>query len=209
MINKQIESNESPVGLFQDQFLLNLWNNPESREQFLSEPRKYLEQQGLTVSDRVKLFAHADAPGLRHYVLPADELPLSEDSDPFAQIISKAFKDSAFKSELLNDSHAAAAKIGITLPKDMDIRFLENTPDEIHLVLPINPSISELSDADLDMVAGGRGFTNQEERDICTAAAGGAGVGCGVMGFTTPVAGAVSSFGVGASGLSSAIAANV
>lgn len=188
--------------------ILELWNNPESQEYFLAEPRTYLEQSGQEIPDDVKVVAHADAPGLRHFVLPSNETEVVDSPDPITQIIGRAVRDAAFKSELLDNPKSAAAEMGVTIPEDMEVRVLENSQDELHLILPMNPSNSELSDADLEAVVGGKGPTNEEEKAICTGSGGGAVVGCAVTAFSTPVAGVVSGVSAGSATIASAVASS-
>jgi hypothetical protein len=85
-------------------------------------------------------------------------------SDLTAQLIARAWKDDAFKEELLRDPTAVAARElaqlagGATLPADVQIQVLEETPTTHYVVLPAKPAIEsgdELSEADLQSVAGG------------------------------------------------------
>lgn len=75
------------------------------------------------------------------------------------QIVKRAQEDPAFREELLRDPQAALAQLaGGALPPGVDIVVHEETPRTIHLVLPPNPHRAEsweLTDADLDKVAGG------------------------------------------------------
>ena len=85
-------------------------------------------------------------------------------SDLTAQLIARAWKDEAFKAELLREPTAVVARElaqlqpGATLPADIQIQVLEETPSTHYLVLPAKPAIEsgdELSEADLQSVAGG------------------------------------------------------
>lgn len=70
------------------------------------------------------------------------------------RIIAKAWADDSFKARLLADPVAVAAAEGIPIPPGLKIVIHENKPGELHVVLPAKPS-SELSDAELEGVAGG------------------------------------------------------
>lgn len=70
------------------------------------------------------------------------------------RIIAKAWADDSFKARLLADPAAVAAAEGIPVPPGLKIVIHENKPGELHVVLPAKPT-SELSDAELEGVAGG------------------------------------------------------
>ena len=70
------------------------------------------------------------------------------------KIIVKAWCDPALKAELIANPAAALKAEGIDVPAGMAVTVLENTDKQFHLVLPPKPT-GELSDKDLDGVAGG------------------------------------------------------
>src|SRR5262245_4516948 len=84
-------------------------------------------------------------------------------SDLAAQVIARAWKDEAYKPELLNDPKGVLgrelARIapGATLPEQVQIHVLEETPTTRYLVLPPQPSAvadaAQLSDQELALVA--------------------------------------------------------
>lgn len=71
------------------------------------------------------------------------------------QILARSATDSEFRQKLLTDPRAALAEFGKDVPEGMDIRFVENH-GHATVVLPdaIDPE-AELSEDDLDTVAGG------------------------------------------------------
>lgn len=75
-------------------------------------------------------------------------------------IIMKTLKDDNFRKELLADPKAvleqemAKIKPGAKLPKNFAVQVLEQPANTLYLVLPA-PNASELSDEELDTVAGG------------------------------------------------------
>jgi hypothetical protein len=84
-----------------------------------------------------------------------------------ARVIARAWKDDAFRQELLRDPQGALERElarmspGASLPADIQVRVVEETPATRYLVLPPKPTVEpgvELSDADLAQVAaaGGR-----------------------------------------------------
>lgn len=68
-------------------------------------------------------------------------------------IIKKAMEDENFKKLLLSNPHEAIAQSGFEIPKDMEIKILEETANTSYLIFPYIPE--ELSDDALDLVAGG------------------------------------------------------
>ena len=86
---------------------------------------------------------------------------MSNQNSAQAQIIARAMKDDAFRQELLANPKAALEReLKITIPDDVVIHVYEDTPTTIHLALPLKTSSGEpqeLSDAELDAIAGGGG----------------------------------------------------
>ena len=75
------------------------------------------------------------------------------------RIITRAMQDDSFRQQLLGGSVAAKAAIeselGQKLPEGLEIKVLEETADASYLVLPKTVSDGELSESDLETVAGG------------------------------------------------------
>jgi len=74
-------------------------------------------------------------------------------------IISKyAAKDEKYRGALMADpKRILGMQMGQKLPDFINVKVVEETADTIYLVLPHTPAEgAELSDADLEMVAGGK-----------------------------------------------------
>jgi hypothetical protein len=95
-----------------------------------------------------------------------------------ALLISKAMADEAFKSELISNPKAVIAReIGQELPEGVEIEVLEPTRKKLYLVLPLKvesgemPS-DELSNEQLDAVAGGKPYDCDTHPLICRSSGG-------------------------------------
>lgn len=78
-------------------------------------------------------------------------------------VILRAWKDDAFRRELLANPKAAIAKVtGKPLPDDLQVVVHEETAKTLHLCLPAKPAPTagaELADEELEAVAGGASDT--------------------------------------------------
>ena len=85
---------------------------------------------------------------------------LSSRKDFEEKIVSRALKDDAFRQQLIdNPRNVLQSELGATLPADVEVRVVEEQPNSYYLVLPPKEASSaELSDADLEPVAGGTGI---------------------------------------------------
>lgn len=70
----------------------------------------------------------------------------------WAKVITKAWKDPAFKKQLLDNPDAALKKEGLDLPRGTHVKFHENTDKVLHFTLPHRPE-GELSDQELMKIA--------------------------------------------------------
>ena len=73
-------------------------------------------------------------------------------------VVAKAWKDPAFKRQLVNDPRGVLQReFGVELPPEVNIRVIEDTRETIHVVLPVLPDDVEgsaPSDAELEQVTG-------------------------------------------------------
>jgi hypothetical protein len=87
-----------------------------------------------------------------------------------SRLIKKSLQDDSFRQELLSDPKAALEQeLGRRLPEDVQVRALEETADTVYLVLPSTSAVgesSELSDQDLEAVAGAWGFSTGFPSDM-------------------------------------------
>ena len=81
------------------------------------------------------------------------------------KLIQRSLEDEGFRRRLLDDPKGAVEQeIGTQLPQEIKIRVVEESPDTIYLVLPRSSPLGgqggELSDRELDAVAGGFNVIN-------------------------------------------------
>ena len=70
-----------------------------------------------------------------------------------ASVSERADSDSGFRAQLLADPSAAMAELlGMPVPDSVHITVHEESPTDVHLVIP---AVIDLSDQDLELVAGG------------------------------------------------------
>jgi len=77
-----------------------------------------------------------------------------EQSKMMGELISRAWSDEAFKARLLSNTMATLKESSIAVPEGVTVKAVENTDKVFHLVIPPKPEPRELSDEDLDKVAG-------------------------------------------------------
>jgi hypothetical protein len=81
------------------------------------------------------------------------------------KLIQRSMEDEDFRQRLLDDPKGALEQeLGTRLPDDVEVRVVEESADAIYLVLPSSASPlggqgGELSDRELEAVAGGDGGT--------------------------------------------------
>jgi hypothetical protein len=87
------------------------------------------------------------------------------------QLIEKAMKDEQFRRQLVNHPRETIEKeMGIRIPENLSIKILEEDINTLYLILPSVPdqeSGSDLTEADLQSIAGGIGSYGVEStRDV-------------------------------------------
>lgn len=71
----------------------------------------------------------------------------------FAAIVARSWDDADFRAQLLADPTATLVANGVPVPEGKRVVVVEDSDTELHVVLPPRPT--ELSDEELDSVAGG------------------------------------------------------
>ncbi|MGK5091104.1 NHLP leader peptide family RiPP precursor [Deltaproteobacteria bacterium TL4] len=138
-----------------------VWEDHSFKSEFINNPKSILKDLGYKIADSIKIIVHEDSSDEMNFVLLEQsqaELTNFSDDPVVGKVMSKAYTDAEFKGRLLSNPIAAVEEVlGIKPPPHIVI--YENTKTEIHMVLPQNPETQvELSDADLALVAGGKGI---------------------------------------------------
>lgn len=60
-----------------------------------------------------------------------------------AQVIDNATRDESFKKRLLAEPKAVLEEYGISLPKDLEVKVLEQTDKSKYVILPYKPEDAE------------------------------------------------------------------
>ena len=81
---------------------------------------------------------------------------MTESQDALAKVIVACWQDEAVKARFLADPKAVLAEHGMKMPEGIGIAASEDTDLHINLTIPAAPDgMGELSDGELDAVAGG------------------------------------------------------
>ena len=76
---------------------------------------------------------------------------MSAEQELMNQIIEKAWSDPAFKKQLLADPKGAIQEsFNITVPSDIEVTVLEETPNQFYLVLPAEPVAAKDDNASVE-----------------------------------------------------------
>jgi hypothetical protein len=102
-----------------------------------------------------------------------------EQTNPMVRLIAKCWADEAFKNRLLADPAATLKGEGIEVPEHLSVKAVENTEKVFHLVIPARPA--ELSDEELDEIAGGGKIWDRFIDTFRTVGTGGWGGAVGIL----------------------------
>ncbi len=141
--------------------LQRIWNDPGFKKKLFANPKPVLAELGMKIPAGQDVQIWENAPHEMNFILP-DKASVPPDFDLEAgnpvigKVIKKAWKDASFKAKLLsNPKDAIADAAGIELPAALKVRVHEDTAKVKNLVLPVNPANEDLTDVDLEAIAGG------------------------------------------------------
>lgn len=161
--------------------LQRIWNDPEFKKKLLANPKPVLAELGIGVPAGRDVRMWENTPQEMNFVLPNKaDMPPGFDPETanavVGKVIKKAWNDASFKAKLLADPRRAVADaVGVELPAALHVRVHEDTPALSNMVLPVNPAAEDLSDADLEGIAGGALFKGPVT-PICAGALGSGGM---------------------------------
>lgn len=75
--------------------------------------------------------------------------------EKWSRIVSKAWSDESFKKRLIKDPMAVLQEQGVNLKPGVQFRVVESTDQVVYLTLPPKASTEELSETELEAIAGG------------------------------------------------------
>jgi len=113
------------------------WQDEGYKKSFLANPKKYLVEAGMAIPEKTKIKVIESTPKTMYAVLP---MKLSLD------VLQKIM------TNIVN--HGVSS--GLKLPEGGELRFVQNTASTQYIILPAKPADDELTDADLELVAGGK-----------------------------------------------------
>ena len=81
---------------------------------------------------------------------------MSDHARRVVSFVNEYHRTPELRARCESDPHAVLAENGVEVPLGYDVRFVADTAEVHHFVLPSDPNAS-LEDADLDMIVGGKG----------------------------------------------------
>lgn len=153
--------------------------DPAFRADLVKNPKAVFERAGVNLPANVSVKVFANDAKTFHAVLPLPEntkiIDAIRKANPVAaKVYEKAWKDAAFKGRLMSQPRQAFVEAtGVTPPAGMNLVAHEDTAQVLNVVIPYAPKGGELSDADLEQVAGGKGSVDRCDSAMAEVGSGG------------------------------------
>jgi hypothetical protein len=98
------------------------------RQQLLASPKTSLEQEfGIKLPEEVAVDVVVETEATRYFVLPAQP--------DMEYVIYRAWQDELFKQQLLENTKATLANLGISTPEDVEFKAVEETDFNRYILL--------------------------------------------------------------------------
>ena len=112
-------------------------------------------------------------------------MPTAEEAQKtYSEILARAAQDAAFRKEFVANPRSAVEKaFGIRIPDGHDLKVVVSDAKTTYVAIPFVPTAKgELSDDELESVAGGKGnMTGESNFQYAMVSIGGMGWGCAVL----------------------------
>jgi hypothetical protein len=136
-----------------EKIVVRAWEDNEFKEELLKNPKAVIEQEsGTKIREGLEIQVFEETLTTRYLVLPrrGASLPENEEieqtgtNDPVSELITKAVEDSSFREKLISNPNAVVEEeLGIQLPKEVEIRVLEQQANLRYFALPVSPEWEE------------------------------------------------------------------
>ncbi|WP_099084369.1 NHLP leader peptide family RiPP precursor, partial [Nostoc linckia] len=149
------------------------------RSRLIANPLAVAAENGWNIPTQTQITVVEETPSHYYLVLPAldtqdlvNQTPENSDVNSTAhmleievQLLARAAQDIDFRNDLIADPKTVMAQKGLNFPTNIQVSVLEETPNRYYLVLPALDfseleANRELSDAELELVAGGSDTQN-------------------------------------------------
>jgi len=144
----------------QQNFFTSLMTDAALRNRFKAEPNKILAEFSIPGFEGRNVIVHENNATTMNFTLfPKDSRIDESKIDPrFMKIQKMAWENAEFAEKLMSDTRNTLIEFFGSIPENMTVNIFRNTGNTDHLVIPAASAANEeLSDHDLEMVAGGKG----------------------------------------------------
>lgn len=129
------------------QIIARALREPELRHQLLAEPKKTLSEMNVAIPEEQNVAVLESSSHQAFFVIPlmtpADVEQLQQSVDSVhpnrsirARVLIKAFQDADYRSRLLQNPKDVLIAEGMPLPEAINLTALENSLQQLYIVLP-------------------------------------------------------------------------
>jgi hypothetical protein len=130
-------------------------HDPDQLERLRLDPGQCLGDLGIALSPEQVIHLHQEVAGEAHLVLPLGEIHREDLTPEIIRILARAKTDLGFAASLVEDPRRTIEEeFHWRLPGSVQIFVHQNQVNCLHVVLPWDSPTGELTDQELDLVAG-------------------------------------------------------